>query len=222
MKCMMKPKQAMTLIELVIVMVIFWVLSGVLIRTYILMSEIAVRVEQEKNVTQEVLLFSEVLQNLADRNTIDYEKYTQKHSIQYIKDNNGLVDKLYLTGKDWTVEIYSDGDCEDISQEEKHIEYHNDELKCRLVMKKWEKETLLTLTSKAYFDKLRFKIIPFVRNDLYFSSDSDLGLCDTNYLSCPHHPWFWVLGQAFSINYGKNRVSNIHIPIQQFFNLQAN
>jgi len=39
------------------------------------MSQISFRVEQQKIVNQELLFLSETLQNLANRNQIDYQKY---------------------------------------------------------------------------------------------------------------------------------------------------
>jgi hypothetical protein len=46
-------------------------------KTYTFISQIAFRIQQEKNVTQETLFLSQVLQNFSDRNSIDYEKYAQ-------------------------------------------------------------------------------------------------------------------------------------------------
>jgi hypothetical protein len=39
------------------------------------MSQISFRVEQQKIVNQELLFVTEILQNLANRNDIDYDRY---------------------------------------------------------------------------------------------------------------------------------------------------
>jgi type II secretory pathway pseudopilin PulG len=64
------------LLELLIVMGIVSILSVLLFRTYNTISEIAFRIQQEKNVMDEVLSFSQMLQNFTDRNTLDYDYYS--------------------------------------------------------------------------------------------------------------------------------------------------
>jgi hypothetical protein len=56
------------------------------------MSQISFRVEQQKIVNQELLFVSEIIQNFANRNDIDYSKYNTDlvYSI-------GISDILYLT-----------------------------------------------------------------------------------------------------------------------------
>jgi len=39
------------------------------------------RVQQEKEVTQEILQISQIIQNFSDRNTIDYTKYSGTGSL---------------------------------------------------------------------------------------------------------------------------------------------
>jgi prepilin-type N-terminal cleavage/methylation domain-containing protein len=69
-------KRAFTLIEMLIVICILGVFSAVLFRTYKTISDISFRVEQQKNVNEEFLFLSEVLQNFANRNSIDFAKYS--------------------------------------------------------------------------------------------------------------------------------------------------
>jgi len=75
MQSMLKNKKGFTLLELMIVIGIISILSVILFRTFGTVSELTFRVEQEKNVTQEIIDFSQILQNYADRNQIDYDKY---------------------------------------------------------------------------------------------------------------------------------------------------
>jgi hypothetical protein len=46
-----------------------------LLRTYNWIATMVFRVQQEKEVSQEILQISQIMQNFSDRNTIDYEKY---------------------------------------------------------------------------------------------------------------------------------------------------
>jgi prepilin-type N-terminal cleavage/methylation domain-containing protein len=72
----MKKLHAFTLIELIIVMVIIGILSVILLRTYTWISEMTFRVQETKDVQQEILHLSQVMQNFADRNTIDFSQYS--------------------------------------------------------------------------------------------------------------------------------------------------
>lgn len=66
----------MTLLELLIVMTILGILFVLLLKTYNWISTMVFRVQQEKEVTQEVMHISQVVQNYSERNTIDYQKYS--------------------------------------------------------------------------------------------------------------------------------------------------
>ena len=68
-------KKAFTLIELLIVICILGIFSVVLFRTYNTISRISFRVEQQKKANEELLFLSEILQNFANRNSIDFDKY---------------------------------------------------------------------------------------------------------------------------------------------------
>jgi hypothetical protein len=55
-------------------------LAVVLIESYITISRTALKVEQEKNISEESLILTQVFQSIADEATIDYEKYDSKLS----------------------------------------------------------------------------------------------------------------------------------------------
>ena len=220
-------KKAFTLAETLIVLLIVGILTTVLIRSYLTMSDIALRVEQEKSVTQEVLFASEVLQNLADRNSLDYNRYDREYpgGLQTVVEQEGVVEILYLTGIDGEIAIHSEGDCIDPGTTYDIAPYLNTNSalpNCRLELEKSGERIFLTNPAKAYMSTALFKIIPYAWFDDYFGDNGDL-LCDTdstNYLSCLHHPGFWILQHAYARNYNFSWSSRIHIPIQQFFNLQ--
>jgi prepilin-type N-terminal cleavage/methylation domain-containing protein len=71
----MKKIKGFTLLELIIVMAILGILFVLLLRTYNRIATMVFRVQQEKEVAQEILQISQLVQNYADRNTIDYLKY---------------------------------------------------------------------------------------------------------------------------------------------------
>jgi len=73
---MIKKRNAFTLIELMIVIVIIGLLSVILLKTYTWITEMTFRVQQTKNVHQEVLHVTQVLQNFADRDEIDFSQYS--------------------------------------------------------------------------------------------------------------------------------------------------
>jgi hypothetical protein len=56
-------------------MAILGILFVMLLNTYNRISTMVFRVQQEKEVSQEILQTSQIIQNFADRNTIDYNKY---------------------------------------------------------------------------------------------------------------------------------------------------
>lgn len=58
------------------------------------------RVQQTRNVHQEVLHLSQIIQNFADNNAIDFTQYTK------LSLTNGIVDQLHLQGKDGTVSFF--------------------------------------------------------------------------------------------------------------------
>jgi hypothetical protein len=56
-------------------MVIIGILAVVLTESYLTISRVALRVEQEKNLSEESLVLTQVFQAISDEATIDYDKY---------------------------------------------------------------------------------------------------------------------------------------------------
>lgn len=65
-------KKGFTLVEMLIVVLIFGILAGLLFKTYIAITRVAFRLEQEKNVSTTIVTVSRIIQNFTDRNTINY------------------------------------------------------------------------------------------------------------------------------------------------------
>jgi type II secretory pathway pseudopilin PulG len=57
-------------------MVIIGILAVVLTESYLTISRVALRVEQEKNLSEESLVLTQIFQAISDEATIDYDKYT--------------------------------------------------------------------------------------------------------------------------------------------------
>lgn len=97
-------KKAFTLIEVLIVLALFGMLSGIILKTYTTISQVSFRIHQEKEIAKEALMLSQVLESLSQTMTIDYSKYEREK----VQKDKGIVDILYLkddTGK--TIEISS-------------------------------------------------------------------------------------------------------------------
>jgi prepilin-type N-terminal cleavage/methylation domain-containing protein len=65
-----------TLVEVLIVVVLLGTLMGLLFRTYITISQIAAKVENEKAIQNETLFLMQTLENLTENYSIDYSRYT--------------------------------------------------------------------------------------------------------------------------------------------------
>jgi len=211
-------KKGFTLLELIIVMAILGILFVMLLRTYNRISTMVFRVQQEKEVSQEILQISQLIQNFSDRNTIDYQKYNYELPItndewsRWLVDTKWITDILYLTGQDGEISFFSSGDCVDPA-----VEYvlTGAWSGCSLYMTSKDKTIELINTKKIVISKAIFKIIPFASEDQYLNSDS---LCqEGNYLHCLNAPGFRMIFKAYSVNYWTQFATHVTIPFQQFF-----
>lgn len=195
----MKKIHAFTLIEILISVLLVWLLVWVLFRTYITISEVSFRVEQQKNINQEVFLLSQSMQNFANRNKIDYEKYSD------LFNSSWIADVLYLSGQDWRFSIYSTWICDLFGDEE---------LSCKLVLQKsWNVIELVgnSINLKNVF----FKVLPYY--------DWDFSNCKYNNIACVSDQWFWFFTDFYVKWYDENkRTNNVSLSVQQFFNVLWN
>ena len=206
----MKHKKWFTLLELLIVMAILGILFVMLLRTYNRISTMVFRVQQEKEVSQEILQVSQLIQNFSDRNTIDYSKYWSGDLVS----TQWITDVLYLSGQeDGNISFFTSGDCVEPAEEYVFTGVWSD---CSLYMTtKEDKQIELINTKKIIISKVIFKIIPFASQQQYLDSDS---LCqEWNYLHCINSPGFRMIFKAYSINYWTQFATHVVIPFQQFF-----
>ena len=232
----MKNK-AFTLVEILIVVWLFWLLSGIILQTYTTISRISYRIQQEKEIAKEALVLTQVLENLAQTTTIDYSK----HPYWDLQASEGMVSELHLKDeKNQGISIKTDGACFQASELRKQKEnWSSSELEllpvekeetlktirdsnCKLILKKnWEEITLLD-SKKFNISQSQFKIIPFISNqDLQNIYASESQNTDIKELPPAGKPGFWLFITLTSKHYTPSqRSNNVVLPLQTFVSLQ--
>ena len=220
-------KNWFTLAEILIVVILFWMLAGIIIKTYTTISQVSFRLQQEKEIAKEALVLSQVLDNLAQSTTIDYKRYKSSDLVA----NNGIVESLYLKGDNGDeYQISSINTCltdqelyEQAEKSELKTENQKEETPCQLSLtgttKDWETSHLLLDGKNFKLSKMQFKIIPFIwKEDLKKNLKKNLA-SDTPQ---DWKPAFWILGTLYSNYYNpQKRTNNISLPLQLFFSLQG-
>ena len=220
-----KKFKAFTLIEMLIVMVIIWILSVVLIEAYLTISKTALRVEQEKNLSEESLILTQVFQAISDEATIDYDAYSG-NSIK-LTDNWWFTNILYLTWGNWSwTSIYTTWEnCLELewnfpaNDDDSYPDYSEkiiDAAECQLVMEQNGEITPLTAQWKVVISKAMFRIIPYDSDKNYFSDTNEWKII-TNDI---HQPAFWFFAHLYAPLYQPTWTNKIDLPLQLFFNLQ--
>ena len=212
-----KKFKAFTLIETIIVIVIIWILSVVLIEAYLTISKTALRVEQEKNLSEESLILTQIFQAISDEATIDYDKY--ESSLSW---TNWYTWTLCLTWGNWSwTSIYTTWDCLDLDGNFKadsnwNISDIKDYTWCYLAMKQWDNGEEIILTSqKVVISKAIFRIIPYDSMKNYFN-----GKWNNIVINDIHQPAFWFFVHLYAPLYQPTWTNKIDLPLQLFFNLQ--
>ena len=216
-------KNWFTLAEILIVVILFWMLAGIIIKTYTTISQVSFRLQQEKEIAKEALVLSQVLDNLAQSTTIDYDQYKSSDLVA----NNGIVDSLYLKGDNGDLyQISSINTCltdqelyEQAEKSELKTENQKEETPCQLsftgTTKDWKTSHLLLDGKNFKLSKMQFKIIPFIwKEELKKNLGSETPK--------DWKPAFWILGTLYSHYYNPNKwTNNISLPLQFFFSLQG-
>jgi len=215
-----------TLLEMMIVMVIIWILAVVLTESYTTISRTALKIEQEKNLSEESLILTQVFQAISDEATIDYDAYSGDSS-QDLKANSWFTNILYLTWWQWSwTSIYTtwwddcldldndfsideDGDYPDISER-----IQNALSGCELILEQWWEKTPLISNWKVITSKVMFKVIPYDSDENYFKFDEDEWV-----INKIHQPAFWMFIHLYAPFYQPAGTNKIDQPLQLFFNL---
>lgn len=240
----MKNK-AFTLVEILIVVWLFWLLSGIILQTYTTISRISYRIQQEKEIAKEALVLTQVLENLAQTTTINDSKYRYSD----LQSSGGMVSELHLKDENnQGITINTTGTCFQASQlrEQKQLELlpvENEETlktirnsNCKLILEKnWETitlldskkfnnwETITLLDSKKFnISQAQFKIIPFISNQdlqkIYEIENQDSNISK---LPPAGKPGFWLFITLTSKHYTPSqRSNNVVLPLQTFVSLQ--
>ena len=232
----MKNK-AFTLVEILIVVWLFWLLSGIILQTYTTISRISYRIQQEKEIAKEALVLTQVLENLAQTTTINDSKYRYSD----LQSSGGMVSELHLKDeKNQGITINTTGTCFQASElREQKENWSSSELEllpvekeetlktirnsnCKLILEKnWETITLLD-SKKFNISQAQFKIIPFISNqDL--QKIYEIENQDSNISKLPQagKPGFWLFITLTSKHYTPSqRSNNVVLPLQTFVSLQ--
>ena len=232
----MKNK-AFTLVEILIVVWLFWLLSGIILQTYTTISRISYRIQQEKEIAKEALVLTQVLENLAQTTTIDYSK----HPYWDLQASDGMVSELYLKDeKNQGISIKTDGACFQASElrEQKEnwssselelLPVENEEIlktirnsNCKLILKKNKEEITLLDSKKFNISQAQFKIIPFISNqDLQKIYEIEKQDSNISKLPPAGKPGFWLFITLTSKHYTPSqRSNNVVLPLQTFVSLQ--
>ena len=232
----MKNK-AFTLVEILIVVWLFWLLSGIILQTYTTISRISYRIQQEKEIAKEALVLTQVLENLAQTTTINDSKYRYSD----LQSSGGMVSELHLKDeKNQGITINTTGTCFQASElREQKENWSSSELEllpvekeetlktirnsnCKLILEKnWETITLLD-SKKFNISQSQFKIIPFISNqelqNIYTSESKNT---DIKELPPAGKPGFWLFITLTSKHYTPSqRSNNVVLPLQTFVSLQ--
>ena len=222
-----------TLVEMIIVIVIIGILAVVLTESYITISQVALRVEQEKNMSEESLILTQIFQAISDEATIDYEAYSGD-STQNLKDNFWFTNILYLTWGQWSwTSIYTTWgeSCLHLYEEFPMDENGNyldftDKIQkaltwCWLEMKQEVGDgenpiiTQLTTPGKVITSEVMFKVIPYNTDEHYFADETN-----NNIVNDLHQPAFWMFIHLYAPLYQPKWTNKIDQPLQLFFNLK--
>ncbi len=195
-----------TLVEILIAVTILWVLVTLLFRTYTTIGNIALKIEHEKTLHNEVLFTLQTLQNLADRNTIDYAYYTGLSQTQW------RTSQLALSWLDGSVQIAVSGDCMTRSYTWDIIQNIIKNWPCSLELYKNGVRIPLIDTNKVVMTHGIFKIIPLVSNDNLYTSGATI--------KDIRNQGFWIFGWFAVKQYQATRTSNSTHQLQSFFNIK--
>ena len=233
----MKNK-AFTLVEILIVVWLFWLLSGIILQTYTTISRISYRIQQEKEIAKEALVLTQVLENLAQTTTINDSKYRYSD----LQSSNGMVSALYLKDENnQGITINTTGACFQASKlREQKENWSSSELEellpvekeetlktirnsdCKLILEKDREEITLLDSKKFNISQAQFKIIPFISNQdlqkIYEIENQDSNIKE---LPPAGKPGFWLFITLTSKHYTPSqRSNNVVLPLQTFVSLQ--
>lgn len=208
-------RKGFTLVELLIVIVIFSLLVTILFRTYNTIMRLSVRSEFQKNIQTDVLFVNQVIHHLADTYTIDFNAYDEDEINQ-----NGMTNALKLVAMDnpdHTVTLsYDDGCHQWPIDDDSLIAAFDDAYNCALLYQETINGTPGTQTKltspQTLVTNIAWQLIPYQDNDTTLSDSN------TPYQTIAY-PGIVMYWRAYHQWYGLRWVTNVSQAIQWFFTL---
>lgn len=201
-------------------MIIIGILAVVLTESYITISRTALKIEQEKNLSEESLILTQVFQAISDEATIDYERYWGT-----LSESNWFTWTLYLTWGQWSwTSIYTSWDgCLELdnnfpANDDGTYPDYSEKVRnalswCELILDQQGETTSLISNWKVITSKVKFRIIPYDSDESYFNSGGAFVINDV------HQPAFWMFIHLYAPFYQPKWTNKIDQPLQLFFNL---
>ena len=183
--------QAFTLIEVLISLVIISILVGIVFAMYTSIIRLSVRMEQEKNLNNELLFAVQSIQNMVDNYDLDlwyYFTWSTRRSI----DEKGYTSVLALKNADKQILLRKQGECGVWTW-------------CFLALEDNGVVKQLTNPLKVSLPTLQFRVLPYQ----FWSVDQI------------YQKWFWVYGTITSSRYNSGKYElNVAQDLQLFFNIR--
>lgn len=184
-------KKWFTLIEVLISLVIISLLVGIIFGIYTNIIRLSVRIEQEKDLNNELLFASQTIQNLVDTYDLDLWAYFGTGKSLDI-DAEGYTDTLALKTADKAITLHKVGECGVGSG-------------CFLGLESDGTTKQITSPYKVSIPVLKFRILPY-----QFDQTKDI-----------YQKGFWIYGSITSSKYRTGTYEfNVSQDIQLFFNVR--
>lgn len=184
-------KKAFTLLEVLVSLVIISLLVGVIFGIYTNILKLSVRIEQEKNLNNELLFASQTIQNLVDNYDLDLGAYFGTG--KFVPVDQGYADVLVLRTADRQIKLSKVGECGQWSGCYLGLDNGSGAIK------------QLTNPYKVSVPVIKFRVIPY-----------EFGDVDVIY-----QKGFWVYGKMTSARYNSGKYElNVAQDIQLFFNIR--
>lgn len=183
--------QAFTLIEVLISLVIISILVGMVFAMYTTIIKLSIRMEQEKNLNNELLFATQTIQNIVDNYDLDLWYYFSWWSRNAI-DDKWYTPVLVLKNTDKQIMLRKQGECGVWSW-------------CFLALIDGWVIKQLTNPGKVSLPILQFRVIPY-----QFNSVDEI-----------YQKWFWMYGSMRSNRYSSGRYElNVIQDLQLFFTIR--
>lgn len=187
-------KKAFTLVEVIITTMTIALLIGLLFSIFNTISRLAVKIQLERGMHNDLIFFLQTVQNIVD----EWEYSLTWYDLDSLENSYGFTDELLLSGSNYTYKIVRtcDGSGAD----------------CALVMERFDafllrtEEFVLTDPRRANIDKFYLRIIPYG---------------DQSVLQNVQHQWFWMYIDVSVPLYNEDkRWFRVSQRVETFFNIR--